>query len=294
MIHRLAETLDDLHVAVGVCGGIGDDFLEQVHFHKAGAAECSEHAAFGKEFHRKHVDVFVTACTFLQIVFGFHEFWRIEHDEIECLGSVAALAQVLEHVGFYMGRFRCCELVAHDAILGELERVFGYIDLINFFAAATEGVKAESARVAEAVEHFFACGQFANASSGIALVEVVARLVAVLHVDREEDAVLVDDDGFVRNFAKDDSCAEGEAFFFADFGVATFINAAAARLFGEELVNGLAVDFGPGGEDFNRVDVSIFVDDTAGNAVVFGVDQSESVCRIRGFCGRLWPGRECR
>ena len=97
----------------------------------------------------------------------------------------------------------------------------------------------------------------------------------VLHIDGEEDAVLVDDDGFVRNFAVDDARTEGETFLAAHFGVTALVDAAAVRLLGEELVNVFAVDFGAGSENFDGIDVGVLVDDASGNAVVLGVDQAE-------------------
>ena len=107
MVGGLAKAFDDLDAAVGVGSGIGDNFLEQVHFHKAGTAECREHAAFGKELHGEQVDVLVTAGTFLQVVLAFDELGRVEHDKVERFGLVAALAQVREHVRFDM-RGLCC------------------------------------------------------------------------------------------------------------------------------------------------------------------------------------------
>lgn len=107
MVGGLSKAFDDLNAAVGVGCGIGDDFLEQVHFHKAGTAESREHAAFGKELHGKQVDVLVTAGAFLQVVLAFDELWRVEHDKVERFRFVAALAQVLEYVGFDM-RCVCC------------------------------------------------------------------------------------------------------------------------------------------------------------------------------------------
>ena len=102
----------------------------------------------------------------------------------------------------------------------------------------------------------------------------------VLHVNGEEYAVLVNDDRFVGNFAKDGPRAEGETFFFADFGVATLINASAVRLFGKQFVNGTAVDFCPCGENFYRVNVGVLVDDAAGDSVIFGVNQAESATLV--------------
>ena len=147
--------------------------------------------------------------------------------------------------------------------------------MIHFFAAAAERVKPESTGVAETVEHFFALGEFADTASGVALVEVVARLVTVLHVDGEQNAVFVDDDRFVRNFSKNNARAEGETFFFADFGITAFVNAAAFRLFGQQFVNGFTVDFGTGRENFDRVNIGVFVDNATRNAVVFGVHEAE-------------------
>jgi hypothetical protein len=53
MVGGLSKAFDNLHATVGIGCGVGDNLLEQVHFHKAGATERSEHAAFGKEFHCK-------------------------------------------------------------------------------------------------------------------------------------------------------------------------------------------------------------------------------------------------
>ena len=97
----------------------------------------------------------------------------------------------------------------------------------------------------------------------------------VLHVNREQNSVFVDDDRFVRNFAKYNARAEGESFLFADFGIAAFINATATRLFGEQFVNDLAIDFGACSKDFDGVDVGILVDDATRNAVIFGVHKAE-------------------
>ena len=135
VVHRLAEAFDYLHVAMGVGGCIRNDFLEQVHFHEAGAAEGCEHAAFGEEFHREQVNVLVATGAFLQVVLAFDEFWRVEHDEVESFGFVAAFAQVLEYVGFDMGGVRSAELVAHDSVFCQFEGVLGNVDLIDFFAA---------------------------------------------------------------------------------------------------------------------------------------------------------------
>lgn len=165
--------------------------------------------------------------------------------------------------------------------------------MINLFATAAESVKTESAGVAEAVEHFFALGEFAYAASRVALVEVIARLVTVFHVDGEQYAVFVDDDWLVGNFAKDCPGAQRQAFFFADFGIATFVNAPAMRLFGQEFVNVLAVDFGPGGENFYGVDVCVLVDDAAGNSVVFCVDQAECAILVLDVEPAAFAGGNC-
>ena len=280
MVGGLAEAFNDLNAPMGIGGGIRDDFLEQVHLHEPGAAEGRKHAAFGQELHGEQVDVLVAACALLQVVLAFHELGRVEHDEVEGLGLVAALAQVLEHVGFHVRGVRGAELVAHDAVFRELERVLGNVHLVDFGAAAAERVQAESAGIAEAVQHLLALGEFADAASCVALVQIVARLVSVLHVDGEEDAVLVDDDGFVGDFAVDYARAEWEAFLAAHFGVAAFVDAAAVRLLGQKFVDVLAVDFGAGGEDFDGVDVGVLVDDAAGDAVVLGVHEAECACLV--------------
>ena len=105
--------------------------------------------------------------------------------------------------------------------------------------------------------------------------------MAVFHVNGEEYAIFVDDDWFIGDFSKDYARAERESFFFADFGIATFVNATAVRLFGEQLVNGTAIDFGTCGKYFDGVNVGVLVDDAAGDSVVFGVDEAE--CAIFVF-----------
>ena len=99
--------------------------------------------------------------------------------------------------------------------------------------------------------------------------------MTVFHVNGEQDSVLVDDYGFVTHFAVDGACAQWQAFFFAHFGIAAFVDATAVRLLGEQFVNVFAVDFGAGGQDFHRVNVGVLVDDAAWNAVVLGVNQAE-------------------
>ena len=76
-------------------------------------------------------------------------------------------------------------------------------------------------------------------------------------------------------FAEYHARAERQAFFFAHFGIAAFVDTAAVRLFGEQFVNGVAVDFRAGGKDFYRVDVGVLVDDASGDAVVFRIDEAE-------------------
>ena len=281
VVGGLAEAFNDLNAPMGIGGGIRDNLLEQVHFHESRAAECGEHAAFGQELHGKQVDILIAAGAFLQVVLAFNELRRIKYDEVEGLGLVAALAQVLEHVGFHMSCVGGAEFVTHDAFLGELERVFGNIHLVNFFATAAESVKSETAGIAEAVQNLLALGKFSNAAAGVALVQIVACFVAVLHIDGEENAVFVDDDGVVAHFAVYATGAQLQAFFFSHIGIAAFVNAAAVRLFGEQFVNRFAVDFGAGSQDFDRIDVGILVDDAAWDAVVFGVDQAE--CRFLVF-----------
>ena len=170
VVGGLAEAFNNLNAPMGIGGGIRDNFLEQVHLHEPGAAEGRKHAAFGQQFHREQVDILVAAGAFLQVVLAFHELGRVEYDEVERFCLVAALAQVLEHVGFYVRGMRSAELVAHDAFFCELERIFGNIHLVNFLATATEGVQAESAGIAEAVQNLLPLGKFADAAAGVTLV----------------------------------------------------------------------------------------------------------------------------
>ena len=280
MVGGLAEAFNDLNAPMCIGGGIRDNLLEQVHFHKPGAAEGREHAAFGQELHGEQVDVLVAAGSLLQVVLAFYKLGRVQHNEVEGFGLVAALAQVLEHVGFHMGGMRRAEFVAHDTFLGELESVLGNIHLINFFATAAESIEPEAAGIAEAVQNLLALREFANAAASVALVQVVTGLVTVLHVDGEENSVFVDDDRFVGYFAVNTSGAQLQAFFFAHVGIAAFVNAAAVRLFGQQFINIFAVDFSAGSQDFHRIDVGVLVDNAARNAVVFGIDQAEGAVLV--------------
>ena len=117
--------------------------------------------------------------------------------------------------------------------------------------------------------------------------------MSVLHVNREQNPVFVDDDRLVGNLAIHNARTEGKPFFFADFGIAAFVNASAVGLFCEQFVNDLTVDFGTCGKDFDGVDVGVLVDDAARNAVVFGVHEAECAFLVlnvepaafaRGYC----------
>ena len=52
------------------------------------------------------------------------------------------------------------------------------------------------------------------------------------------------------------------------------------------------LDFGAGGEDFDGVDVGVFVDDAAGNAVVLGVHEAECARLVVDVCILDLQGRE--
>ncbi len=153
MIGSLAELFYKLYITSGIYSGIGQNFLEQVSRHQAGAGEAEQNAAWIQQLQRQHVDVLVTAAGAGQLILVLDEFRRIHDDQIEFFALSAVVAQQLEHVITNELRLVQIELVELDVLFGDVQRCLRGIHADHLCAAAHQSGNGEGAGVGEAVQH---------------------------------------------------------------------------------------------------------------------------------------------
>ena len=159
----------------------------------------------------------------------------------------------------------------------------GGIDADDLGRAAGQGRHREPAGIAVAVQHRLAAvlaHAVGELLAVVALVEVVAGLVALGHVEAELPLMLGDDD-LGAPLAAQPAGLLGQAFKVAHLGVGTLVQAGQAgrgqQLVGDERLPALAA----GRQELRHQGVGIAVDDQARQAVGLAMDQAQRVGRDR-------------
>src|SRR5437879_3894187 len=142
-----------------VRGSPGEDFLEELGRHAAGAGESREQPSPPQKLQRIQVDVLVTARSALGVLRRRRELRRVEHDEVELPVFRPQTAQGPEYVRFApIGAIRLGP-VQREVALGQFERRRRTVDREHRASASGERGKRKPAGVAAPIEHLPALGK---------------------------------------------------------------------------------------------------------------------------------------
>src|SRR6266853_1898980 len=136
-----------------VRGSPGEDFLEELGRHAAGAGESRQQPSPPQQLQRIKVDVLVTARGALGVLRRRSELRRVEHDEVELPAFRPQAAQGPEYIRFEpLGAGRV-DPVQREVALRQSERRSRTVDREHRASASGKRGKREAAAVAEPIEH---------------------------------------------------------------------------------------------------------------------------------------------
>src|SRR5262249_2714864 len=192
MVRGRTEATDHRCADSGVESGSGENLLEQLRRHSAGAGESREQSSRSQQLEREEVRVLIRARGLLGVSRRRRELRRVEHDEIECRSRVAEPAKLREDVGVAPVDAGGIESVRSDVLAGERQRRGGAVDGEDRARAAGKRSTGEATAVAEAVEDIASSGERSNATSVRALVEIEAAFLPLSDVDAVAESAFED------------------------------------------------------------------------------------------------------
>jgi hypothetical protein len=273
------ETLDQVGVDPGVHAGAGDDLLEQLGADAAAARVGGQQAARHEQFERQAVDVLVGAAGALGVRGRGGELGRIEHDGIEGPPILEELAQHGVDVGIQRLMVRGLEAVEQHMLAGAHQRRAGGIDAEHLVGPAGQRRHRKAPCVRVAVQHP-AAAELAHPAGEIgavvALVQVVAGLVALGHVELQAPARLLELHlgGAV---ATQPAGLLHQTLELAHPGIAAFVEAAQAGGAQQRVGDHALPLLGTAGQELRHQQVGVAVDDQARQTVGLAMHQAHPV-----------------
>ena len=275
VVGGLVEAVEDADGAAGLGGGGEDREGEGLLVHDLRAAEGEDEAAGRDLRDRGRVQALVRPEGVLQRPAVLGESRRI-HDH-EVVLPFRNVAEELDGIGAVGGMLVGREAVQGHVPVHHVHRLLGTVHGIHMDRSPVQGIDGKAAGVAEEVQDVPSLGEPAHGRAVLALVQEEARLLALVPIDVELVPVL-QDDAFVRveagglvQIAVDEVQAGLEG---RGAGALVIDRLQRVPVNGlEGLANGvlgLEHAHGMGLEDAHAV---IVVDDKAGKAVAFAVDE---------------------
>ena len=177
-------------------------------------------AAFDN-FHRRRIDIAVTAVGVLYLIRAFTEGGRVENYHVELFFLLSEVAQHLEYIAAQ--RCNIFKPVESCVILDIFKRELRNVARRNVLCDR-RGVERKTAAVTEAVEHFIrALAVPAQGKSVLFLIEEIARFLPVFDVNEHFYAVFAYFD-IVVDIAVEQPLDLGQALLFAHGDVAALID----------------------------------------------------------------------
>src|SRR6266705_696602 len=281
VVRRGAVALAKKERHPGVRGGAGDDFLEELGRHAAGAGKSREQPSPPQHLQRIQVDVLVPARRALGVLRRRCELRRVEHDEVELSVFGPQLAQGSEHIRFEpLGALRC-DPVQREVTLCQLERGRRTVDREHRARASGQRGEREAAGVAEAIEHLPAVGEVPHAGSVVALIEIEPRLLSRSDVDFILGAVLDDLERAVGRRAGDQSGACTETFELAPLGIGALMDPRTAAPLAQDRDQFFAPSLAARRKELHHQCIRVAVSDEAREPVRLSVHEPHCIGRFR-------------
>src|SRR6266705_3176942 len=290
VIRRSAVALAKKERHPRVRGSAGQDFLEELGRHAAGAGKSREQPSPSQHLQGIQVDVLVAARSALCVLRRRRELRRVEHDEVELSAFGPQLAQGAEHIRFEPFGSPRFDPVQCEVAPCQLERRRGTVDREHRARASGKRGKREAAGVAEAIEHLPAVGEVAHAGPVVALIEIEPRFLPRGDVDFILDAVLDDPERSVGRCARDQSRACRETFELAPLAIGALMDPGAAAVLEKDSDQRFAPSLAARGKKLHDQRIRVAVGDQAREPVRLSVHKPQRIGRFRwNYCA---PKRE--
>ena len=247
----------------------------------AGTREGCQQAAGTKQFEGEQVQVLVAAAGVIHPPLRRREFRRIEDDHVELPRLVAEGAQDLEGVaGEELGAVG--NPVQFVVAAGQAQGLVGFVEIDHPGGGiGAADVHAEAARVGKCIEHFegraAARGEGGRKLAVDTLVEIEPRLLTVLEIDREHQALFADQAFSRGKLAIPDSAARLHSLLGAHLGVAPVENRAGLEDLGQGQNDLALATFCAERQELGDQHVGVGVHDDTRQQIGFPVEHAEGV-----------------